>query len=77
MPRFFIDKTQITDHTITLFKEEAAHIASSLRMTVGEKLTLCDGEGLDYDAEILSVSREAVVLSIVNAQHGLARKMLQ
>lgn len=64
MPRFFIDKKDIVDGVATLSGEDASHIALSLRMTVGERLTLCDKEGCDYDGEIVSVSRESVTLSV-------------
>ena len=66
MPRFFIDKKDITDNTVKLIGEDASHIAQSLRMGVGEGLTLCDKEGYDYDGKILTVSRDAVTVEILS-----------
>ena len=68
MPRFFIDKQEITDGVITLTGEDASHIAQSLRMAVGEHLTLCDGEGCDYEGELVTLSREEVTVKVLSSQ---------
>ena len=39
-----------------LSDEEAAHAIRVLRMSVGDKLTITDGKGLLYDAQILSIT---------------------
>lgn len=64
MPRFFLDKNQPEGSTVTLTGEDASHIAYSLRMAVGESLTLCDGEGYDYHGVIESVTRDAVTVTV-------------
>ena len=46
MPRFFVAPF-LGDET-TIAEEDGRHIARSLRMKVGEPLTLCDGQGTDY-----------------------------
>ena len=68
MPRFFIDKTDITDDAVTLTGDAASHIALSLRMAVGEELILCDSEGYDYTARIETVSPGAVSLSVLQKE---------
>lgn len=67
MPRFFIDKKEIVDGVATLSGDDASHIAQSLRMTAGERLTLCDKEGFDYEGELVSVSRESVTVRILSS----------
>lgn len=52
MPRFFVPP--VTGDTVCLDGDSAAHISRSLRMRPGERLTLSDGQGTDYQAEILS-----------------------
>ncbi len=52
MPRFFITQEQLDEGKINIFGEDAHHIARSLRMAVGEKITVCDGDGFEYDCEI-------------------------
>lgn len=63
MPKFFIDKSEIAGSTATLTGEKAQHISKSLRMSAGERITLCDGEGTDHLCVIESVGRE-VILSV-------------
>lgn len=49
MPRFFVDKEQIEDHFITIKGEDAHHISRSLRMAVGEHITVSDKENFEYN----------------------------
>lgn len=60
MPRFFL-ATPPEGDTACLTGEDARHIARSLRMRAGEALTLCDGQGTDYTAQILTVGEEVSV----------------
>ncbi len=70
MPRFFVRQDQIENGVITLTGDDAHHIARSLRMAVGETVTVCDMQANEYtcriaefeddvrvSAEILSVTR--------------------
>ena len=66
MPRFFIrepDK-QLQGDLLTLTGDDASHIARSLRMKIGETLTVCDFFGWEYEGKITSVSPEAVELRV-------------
>lgn len=58
MPRFFVDA--ISGETFCLTGENAAHAAKSLRMRVGEELTICDQSGVDHHCCITSVSPDEV-----------------
>ena len=49
MPRFFISVHQMSNSSVTITGEDAHHIARSLRMAVGEHITVCDGIGKQYD----------------------------
>ena len=62
MARFFT--TPIAGDTAVLKGEDARHIAKSLRMRVGEELTLCDGAGTDYPCVIAVIQEDAVVLRV-------------
>ncbi len=57
MPRFFVSKENINEEEriISIVGEDALHIARSLRMAVGEALTVCDGEGRDYDCKLVKI----------------------
>lgn len=66
MAWFFAD-TDITTEDYTLTGEDAAHIARSLRMKVGEKLTLCTPDGRRHDCEITAFTRDEVVVKILSS----------
>ena len=50
----------ITGETARLIGADAAHLAKVLRAKPGDKLTLCDGEGWDYAAEVLLAGADCV-----------------
>lgn len=59
MARFFITGKPMD--IMVLSGEDGRHIARSLRMRPGERLTLCDGAGTDYLCEITAIDREEMV----------------
>ncbi len=64
MPRFFAEPENINGNIITLYSDDAVHISRVLRGKAGDILTVCDGKGNDYTAEITSVSDKSVTLEI-------------
>ena len=64
MPKFFIKKEDIKENKVIISGQDATHIAKVLRTEVGETLTLCDGCGTDFFAEVTAVSKEEVALKI-------------
>jgi len=64
MPRFFLSPNQISENSAIIYGEDASHIARSLRMKVGDPLTLCDGEGMEFHCTITALSSSQVELSI-------------
>lgn len=69
MPRFFIDspvkQNSAENFTFLIDGENGRHIARSLRMKVGDKLTLCDGNGTDYQCEIQSFNGDIVTAALL------------
>ena len=63
MPRFFVPPFSGEETAVT--GEDGRHIARSLRMKVGEPLTLCDGVGTDYQCEITGFSGEKVWVRVL------------
>lgn len=61
--RFFIERGEIADGAVTLSAEDSAHIGRVLRRRVGDSLSLCDGQGMDYEGVIL-VTGPAVTVRI-------------
>jgi 16S rRNA (uracil1498-N3)-methyltransferase len=75
MPRFFMEEapeSSLSGDELTITGGDAAHIARVLRMKAGEKLTVCNCRGLDYNCEILDARAEAVVLRILEKQSTLS-----
>ena len=63
MPRFFVDQSQIEGTEIVLRGEDAHHVARSLRMAVGDELTVCDREGVEYLCRILRFEEDREVFA--------------
>ena len=59
MPRFFTEYANAKEIIIT--GEDARHIGRSLRMRIGEMLTVCSC-GIDYDCEIIKITDSEVFL---------------
>lgn len=68
MNKLFIDYTPEND--ILLDGERARHIAKSLRMKVGDMLTVTDGKGNDFGCQIDEITRDTVHLIICYKQAG-------
>lgn len=67
MPKFFFNKNDISCGQVQLFGEDEKHIKTVLRAREGEELTLCDGEGMDYQCRIASLER-GVLLDILSKE---------
>lgn len=72
MPRFFVDKSAVSGAGITIGGEDAKHISLSLRARVGERITVCDGCGNDYECEIEEITRDNVFLKVLEQKHSEA-----
>ncbi len=71
MPRFFVEKKNISDTYITISGDDARHIGRSLRMKLSEKITVCC-QNTDYECEIKSISDEEVVASIISVKKNIS-----
>lgn len=69
MPRFFVSKDNINEEEriISILGEDAFHIARSLRMAVGDDLTVCDGEGRDYTCKLTKIRDNQVDCEILDS----------
>lgn len=65
MPRFFISENDsVSSEKITLTGENARHISLSLRSRVGDAVTVCDGNGSDFECVISDITKTEVILSV-------------
>ena len=67
MPRFFVDKNNISDTQIKIYGIDVNHIKNVLRMKIGEELSVCDGEGTDYGCTIAELDTNEITLDINNS----------
>ena len=65
MPRFFVTASQIQNGNVKISGDDAFHISRSLRMAVGEHITVCDMAKTEYDC-VLESFGEDVVARIVS-----------
>lgn len=61
MARFFVDPCNITRDKAVITGSDVKHIKKVLRMKEGDEITLLDGLGNQYDAEICSLEKDAVI----------------
>lgn len=66
MPRFFVDKENISEDKIIILGSDAHHIARSLRMAEGDEVTVCDGSGLEYSCTLSRIRDEACECQILD-----------
>ena len=64
---WFFANDSITTEYYTVTGDDAAHISRSLRMKVGENLTLCTPDGRRHDCEISEITRDEVVVKILGS----------
>lgn len=64
MPRFFVQSSAICDNTITISGSDASHISRSLRMKVGDFLTVCDMQRSEFLCQITDITPDSVHLRI-------------
>lgn len=64
MPKFFAAREKITENQIIIDTEDVSHISRVLRLSEGDVLTVCDSQGTDYEAEIVSLGQREIVCKI-------------
>lgn len=66
MARFFLSRAsmRLEEGLIPIVGNDAHHIAYSLRMAVGDPITVCDMQKTEYLCTILSVKPDEVLLSV-------------
>ncbi len=68
MPKFFVPKENIIENEIIINNDDVAHIKKVLRASVGDCLTLCDGKGINYEAEIIEICDKQIICKILSCE---------
>jgi len=74
--RFFVSPDTLSGTTAVLKGEQAAH-AKVLRLSAGETVTLCDGQGTDYLCTIETMAAKEVTLQINSSVPSRGEPTLQ
>lgn len=75
MPRFFLENAQ--GDTLCIEGQDARHIACSLRMKAGDTLTVCNGQGTDFECELTNVSPERIDLAVRETKRTVSEPNLK
>ena len=70
MPRFFVKRDAVSENTVIITGDDAHHIARSLRMAVGDEITVCNGEGLEYECHLTKIRDDECVCEIASCREG-------
>ena len=65
MPRFFVPREQIDGSTVRITGDDAHHISRALRMAAGERITVCDMAGTEYECELISFLSDCVIANVL------------
>ncbi|WKY43468.1 RsmE family RNA methyltransferase [Eubacteriaceae bacterium ES2] len=65
MHRFFVDKNQICDESITIMGEDFKHLTRVLRLKINDEIEVCDGLGMDYRVAIRTIAQNELTGSII------------
>ena len=65
IPRIFTELSLCCDSTVVLDGSAARHLSSALRMKVGQEITLFNGQGGEYAAELTEVAKNQVAAKVV------------
>ena len=71
MPRFFVRKDSIEQDIVRISGDDAHHIARSLRMAVGETITVCDMQKTEYLCELIAFDEDDEVRARILSQKAM------
>ncbi len=71
MHRFFISKNSINAENQTAQitdRDDIKHAAKALRIEVGEKIELCDSEGIEHICEVQLIETDAITCAVLSSE---------
>ncbi len=72
MPRFFVPSTGFDADRVTITGDDAFHLARSLRMAVGDTVTVCDMHGKEHLCRLDSLRDEICRLTVLSTKESEA-----
>ena len=68
MPRFFVPSTGFDGDAVTVTGDDAFHMARSLRMAVGDTVTVCDMHGKEHLCRLDSLRDDICRLTVLSTK---------
>lgn len=65
--RFYTNEHLAIGQTIQLSESAATHATKALRLNVGDHATVFNGDGFDYSCELVSIKKNQVLATVLNA----------
>ncbi|WP_104804246.1 16S rRNA (uracil(1498)-N(3))-methyltransferase [Blautia marasmi] len=70
MYRFFVEPSQVEEHTIRIQGSDVNHIKNVLRMKTGEEILISSGDNLEYACYIEEMGTEEVLAHVMYVQEA-------
>lgn len=70
MPRFFVPSTGFDGDRVTVTGDDAFHMARSLRMAVGDTVTVCDMHGKEHLCRLDSLRDDVCHMTVVSTKYS-------
>lgn len=70
MPRFFVPSSGFDGDTVTVLGDDAFHMARSLRMAVGDTVTVCDMHGNEHLCRLESLRDDVCRMTILESKES-------
>ncbi|OYD07655.1 16S rRNA (uracil(1498)-N(3))-methyltransferase [Paludifilum halophilum] len=64
MQRYFINPDQVSDGQIEIYGDDIHHVKNVMRLSAGDCIICCDGEGIDYRVRIQQVEDHRILCRI-------------
>jgi len=68
MHRFFIDQSTEVNESVIISGNDYNHLKNSLRLNIGDRVILSDGDGIDMEAEIINFGDQGAELKILSRE---------
>lgn len=59
--RIFVDKNAINGDSIIMGEKDCHHVWRVMRMKKGDRVVICDGEGMDYECELVEKNLARII----------------
>ena len=76
-PRFYCPTLLATGDTVRLSANAAAHASRALRLQAGDAVVLFNGDGIDYQCKLISVTKAVVEAEILTAHRNNSESPLK